>query len=164
MALFTAAHIVVGLSAEEAQMAGYSGTPLVKKLGIKEGHRLAVLGDPGHLADLLGKLPSGVRRVDDPPLPRSRRAGHPAAFDVVIAFVPEASHLERRFRKAHRLLTWTGGLWLSWPKMKSALFTDLREGTIRAHGLESGLVDNKVCAVDDDWSGLRFVYRVADRP
>jgi hypothetical protein len=145
-------------------VAGYSGTPLVKRLGIKEGHRLAVLGDPGHFADLLGELPAGVRHVDDPPLPRAPRAGRDSAFDVVIAFVPEASHLARRFRAGHRLLSWTGGLWLSWPKMKSPLFRDLREGTIRAHGLEAGLVDNKVCAVDDDWSGLRFVYRVIDRP
>lgn len=145
-------------------MAGYSGTPLVRKLGIKEGHRLAVLGDPGHLATLLGDLPAGVERVDDPPLPRSARAGRASAFDVVVAFVPDASHLHRRFRAGHRLLGWTGGLWLSWPKMKSPLFRDLRESVIRAHGLEAGLVDNKICAVDDDWSGLRFVYRVADRP
>ncbi len=145
-------------------MAGYSGTPLVKKLGIKEGHRLAVLGDPGHLGLLLGDLPAGVLRVDDPPLPRSPRAGKKSAFDVVIAFAPHESRLAPQFRRGHRLLGWTGGLWISWPKMKSDLFKDLREGTIRAHGLASGLVDNKVCAVDDDWSGLRFVYRVADRP
>lgn len=145
-------------------MAGYSGTPLVRKLGIKEGHRLAVLGDPGHFAALLGDLPTDVERVDDPPLPRKPRAGRPSAFDVVVAFVPEASRLERRFRAGHRLLDWSGGLWISWPKMKSPLFRDLRESEIRAHGLALGLVDNKICAVDDDWSGLRFVYRVADRP
>lgn len=144
--------------------AGYSGTPLAKKLGIKEGHRVAVLGDPGHLRSLLGDLPHGVRLTDDPPLPRKPRAGSDDAFDVVIAFAPEFGLMERRFRHGHRLLTWNGGLWMSWPKMKSPLFRDLREGQIRDHGLEQGLVDNKICAVDEDWSGLRFVYRVEDRP
>ena len=144
--------------------AGYSGTPLARKLGIKEGHRVGVLGDPGHLLELLGDLPSGVRVEHDPALPRKPRAGSDSAFDVVIAVTPDHSILERRFRHGHRLLAWNGGLWMSWPKMKSPRFVDLREGQIRDHGLEQGLVDNKICAVDEDWSGLRFVYRVLDRP
>ena len=145
-------------------MAGYSGTPLVRKLGIKEGMRLGVIGDPGHFEALLGPLPSGVQRVDDPSLPRKPRAGTDRALDVVVVFVPEARLLERRFRLGHRLIDWAGGLWVSWPKMKSGLFRDLREGEIRTYGLNAGLVDNKICAVDDDWSGLRFVYRREDRP
>lgn len=144
--------------------AGYSGTPLAKKLGIKEGHRVAVLGDPGHLHSLLGDLPMGVRIESEPPLPRASRAGGGRAYDVILAFTPEAKLLERRFRHGHRLLAWDGGLWISWPKMKSPLFRDLRDSQIRTHGLDQGLVDNKVCAVDEDWSGLRFVYRVQDRP
>lgn len=108
--------------------AGYSGTPLAKKLGIKEGHRVAVLGDPGHLGSLLGDLPAGVRVVADPPLPRKPRAGSDGAFDVVIAFALEQSLMERRFRHGHRLLEWNGGLWMSWPKMKSPSFSTCEKG------------------------------------
>jgi hypothetical protein len=143
--------------------AGYSVTPLPGKLGIREGHRVVVLGDPGHAAELLDGVPAGVRVVHDPPLPREARAGRRSAVDVVVAFVPEARALARRFRHGHRLIDWAGGLWIAWPKMRSPLYRDLRESQVREHGLAAGLVDNKVCAIDEDWSGLRFVYRREDR-
>ena len=143
--------------------AGYSGTPLAKKLGIREGDRVGVIGDPGHFRELLGDLPGSVEYVDAPGRPRSARAGDARAFDVVVAFVPEAATLESRFLHGHRLIDWAGGLWIAWPKMKSPLHRDLRDSGVRDHGLEAGLVDNKVCAIDEDWSGLRFVYRREDR-
>lgn len=144
--------------------AGYSGTPLAKKLGIREGSRVGVLGDPGSFVDLLEPLPSGVELIDAPGRPRKPRAGSDGAFDVVVAFVPRLRELERRFRHGELLIDWAGGLWIAWPKMKSPLHHDLRDSHVRAHGLSAGLVDNKVCAIDEDWSGLRFVIRKENRP
>lgn len=139
-----------------AGTAGYSGTPLAKKLGMKEGSRVATLGAPRHFSELLAPLPTGVRVQG---APRGR-----GPFDVVIAFVRTERELERRFARGNALLATDGGLWIAWPKQSSTLATDLRERHVRAHGLEQGLVDNKICAVDQDWSGLRFVVRTADRP
>lgn len=144
--------------------AGYSGTPLARKLGIREGARLGVIGDPGHFGALVHPLPPDVVVVSDPGRPRSPRAGDPRAFDVVVAFVPERARLASRLRHGHLLIDWPGGLWIAWPKMSSGLHRDLRESEVREAGLEAGLVDNKICAVDADWSGLRFVYRTTDRP
>lgn len=144
--------------------AGYSGTPLPKKLGVKEGSRVAILHDPGHADALLADHPAGAVLVHDPPVPRTPRRNDPAAFDVVVCFVPRAADLAGRFGRAARLIRWNGGVWIAWPKMKSPLFVDLREGAVRDHGLAEGLVDNKICAVDHDWSGLRFVIRREDRP
>ena len=135
--------------------AGYSGTPLPKKLGIKGGHAVATLGAPEGFKRLLEPMPSGVRLDAD-----TRRRG---PYDVVIAFVRTAAELERRFQRGRRLLARDGGLWIAWPKRTSSLAAELREGDVRAHGLAEGLVDNKICAIDEDWSGLRFVVRVADR-
>jgi hypothetical protein len=143
---------------------GYSGTPLPKKLGIREGHRLAVLFDPGSLAELVAPLPTGVTVVADPAEPGSPLRGTDDAFDVVLCAVPETACLAPRFDHAQRLLAWTGGLWICWPKKSSSLWKDLDGGVVRSHGLAAGLVDNKVCAVDEDWSGLRFVHRREDRP
>lgn len=136
--------------------AGYSGTPLAKKLGIKDGHRVSAVGAPGHFASLLEPLPASVRM----------QAGlrGKAAFDVVIVFVRSPRELADRFEGARVRLQPHGGLWVAWPKQRSPLATDLRESDVRAHGLATGLVDNKVCAIDEDWSGLRFVVRLADRP
>lgn len=144
---------------------GYSGTPLARKLGIREGHRVATLHAPAHFPDLVGTLPAGVRIEADPPLPETFvRDDEDAAYDVVIGFVPEPEALAPRLTHGHRLLSWSGGLWISWPKQSSALATELRETHVREAGLRAGLVDNKICAVDEDWSGLRFVYRREDRP
>lgn len=135
---------------------GYSGTPLARKLGIKEGHRVATLGAPDHLPALLDPLPAGAALVPEP------EDGGP--YPVVLAFVPEASVLLERFGRGRELLDPWGGLWIAWPKQSSALATELRESHVREHGLSTGLVDNKICAVDGDWSGLRFVVRTANRP
>jgi len=136
-------------------MAGYSGTPLPRKLGIKEGHTVGVFGAPDGFEKTLGRLPDGVTLLWDP---RVRRQ-----LDVAIAFFTGEGRLRRRFPHLKKRLVSNGGLWISWPKQSSPLATDLRESHVRATGLEEGLVDNKICAVDDDWSGLRFVYRLKDR-
>ncbi len=134
---------------------GYSGTPLARKLGIKEGHRVAALGAPSHFAELLDPLPHGVRL-------QSGLRGR-AALDVVIAFARTPSELRDRFARARLRLQPNGGLWVAWPKRTSALAGRLRESDVREHGLSSGLVDNKICAIDEDWSGLRFVIRLENR-
>lgn len=144
--------------------AGYSGTPLAKKLGIKAGHRVAALGPPDHFETLLGELPDGAVLEADPPRPPD--FDHPDARtrDVVVLFVRDAAELARGLEPARRLLAWDGGLWISWPKQSSPLASDLEKMAVRRAGLAAGLVDNKICAVDEDWSGLRLVYRREDRP
>ncbi len=134
--------------------AGYSGTPLPTKLGIKPGSRVLLMGAPERFAeDTLGPLP-GVEL--------HRRAGR-SAYDVVLAFAPDFRALQQRFGPARDRLTTAGGLWVAWPKRSSGLATDLDENVVRDFGLATGLVDNKVCAIDATWSGLRFVVRLADR-
>jgi hypothetical protein len=145
-------------------MAGYSGTPLPKKLGIKPGHRLALVGAPdGFLASLrqLGLEDDGavtVREVESP-----ARLGQ-AAQDVIVAFVTERAALAAGFGALQAALDPQGGLWISWPKKVSGRATDITEDGVREIALAAGLVDNKVCAVDEVWSGLRCVVRLADRP
>jgi hypothetical protein len=136
--------------------AGYSGTPLARKLGIKEGHLVAAVGAPEHFASLVAPLPHGVR------LRRDLRGGAP--HDVLIVFVTSDRELRDRFERARAKLDPDGGLWVAWPKQSSPLARGLKESHVRAYGLSTGLVDNKICAVDEDWSGLRFVVRTADRP
>ena len=134
--------------------AGYSGTPLPTKLGIKPGSRVLLMGAPEQFAeDILGPLP-GVEL--------HRRAGR-SAYDVVLAFTPDLRALQQRFGPARDRLTTAGGLWVAWPKRSSGLATDLDENVVRDFGLATGLVDNKVCAIDATWSGLRFVVRLKDR-
>jgi len=135
-------------------MAGYSGTPLPRKLGIKEGSRLALVSAPEKFRSVLGELPPGVSIV-----PAAE-----GALDVVVCFVQDSSAVEAAFLQLKPLLAWSGGLWMAWPKHKPRAAATLNENTIRDIGLAAGLVDNKVCAIDDDWSGLRFVWRVEDRP
>jgi hypothetical protein len=137
-------------------MAGYSGTPLVRKLGIKPGHRLALLRAPADgFADTLGELPADVTLQTD-------LRGEP--LDVIVLFAPDQAGLRQGFAAAGRRLAATGGLWVAWPKKASGVPTDLTEDVVRRVGLEAGLVDNKVCAIDEVWAGLRFVIRVHDRP
>jgi hypothetical protein len=134
-------------------MAGYSGTPLAKKLGIREGAVVILAGAPDGFEATLDPLPPGVV------VGRRTRSG----ADVVLLFAPSRSVLERRFAPLAAALDRSGGLWVCWPKRSSGVATDLDENEVRAHGLAAGLVDNKVCAVDETWSGLRFVYRLKDR-
>ncbi len=135
-------------------MAGYSGTPLPQKLGIKPGARLAVVRAPEGFEGALDPLPEGVRL-------RTQARG---AQDIVLFFATRRAELERRFDSLARTVAPAGGLWIAWPKRTACVATDLREGVVRDLGLAHGLVDNKVCAVDDTWSGLRFVFRLTDRP
>ncbi len=137
-------------------MAGYSGTPLPQKLGIKPGHVVALLGAPAEFEGVLGTLPDGVTVTHA--LARNK------AFDVIVLFAATARELERRFGSSVKRLLPDGGLWVAWPKRSSGVATDVTENIVRGVALAAGLVDNKVCAVDETWSGLRCVIRLADRP
>jgi hypothetical protein len=134
--------------------AGYSGTPLPKKLGIRPGARLGLIGAPEGFDSTLGPLSDGVR------IRRTARG----PLDLVVAFFVSRDALERRLPGLRAALDPAGGLWIAWPKRASGVETDLSENLVREIGLEGGLVDNKVCAIDEVWSGLRFVYRLRDRP
>jgi hypothetical protein len=134
-------------------MAGYSGTPLPKKLGIKEKHRVALVNAPAGFAVTLGELSAGAEVVKHARAP----------LDVIVFFTKSESELRKRFGELAAKLAPAGGLWIGWPKKASGVATDLTENLIRQIGLEAGLVDNKVCAIDEIWSGLRFVIRLKDR-
>jgi DUF3052 family protein len=134
-------------------MAGYSGTPLAKKLGIKDGHRVAVLGAPEGFA--IPDLPDGIELN-----PADR--GEP--LDVTLSFHTERAELEADLPDLMQALVVDGSLWIAWPKKASKLPTDITEDVVREVALPTGLVDNKVCAVDDTWSGLRLVLRKELRP
>ena len=135
-------------------MAGYSGTPLAQKLGIRAGARIALVGAPDGFLATLRPLPVGACVGQDTAGP----------LDVILIFATARAALERTFPPLAAALAPTGGLWIAWPKRASGVPTDLTEGVVREVGLAVGLVDNKVCAVDEVWSGLRFVVRLANRP
>ncbi len=131
--------------------AGYSGTPLPRKLGIARGQRVLLVAAPDGFD--LGPLPE---------VEVHRRAGR-LPYDVVLAFLRDRRTLERRLDGLRLRVVPDGGLWLAWPKRSSGVATDLDENVLRDLVLPTGLVDNKVCAVDDTWSALRFVVRLRDR-
>jgi hypothetical protein len=133
--------------------AGYSGTPLPRKLGIREGSRLLLVDAPVDFAATLGDLPSGVELVEGG-----------AGVDVAILFALDEPTVRARFAGLAASLQPAGGLWIAWPKRSSGVATELDENVVREIGLADGLVDNKVCAIDATWSGLRFVWRLRDRP
>jgi Protein of unknown function (DUF3052) len=133
-------------------MAGYSGTPLARKLGIRPGDDLALLGAPGGFA--VDDLPPGVE---------VRRRARPAC-DVIVSFHTRHADLARRFPTLMRALVVDGSLWVAWPKRASGVATDITEDVVREVALPTGMVDNKVCAIDDTWSGLRLVLRKELRP
>jgi hypothetical protein len=135
-------------------MAGYSKRPLGQKLGYKEGQRVCVLDAPDAYREMLGPLPDGLRWV----------ASLRGRFDLIHAFTTSASGLARRYPRLRDALEVDGALWVSWPKKSSGVTTDLTEDVIRQLALDGGMVDVKVCAVDDVWSGLKLVFRIADRP
>ena len=135
-------------------MAGYSSTPLPKKLCIREGARVALVNAPPGFESALGELPAGAEFV-----PPARRG-----LDVVLLFAGTRAGLVRRFAGLASRLAPDGSLWVAWPKKSSGVETDLVESVVQTHGLDAGLVDVKVCAVDETWSGLRFDYRLKDRP
>ncbi len=131
---------------------GYSGTPLAKKLGIKEGCRVALLNAPDDFRPALDPLPDDVWIADSL---RGRRD-----LDVIVLFSTRRVPLVNRMEKAIPRLAERGGLWLAWPKKASNVETELSDGVVRELGLATGLVDNKVCAISPVWSGLRFVRRL----
>jgi hypothetical protein len=132
----------------------YSGTPLARKLGIKEGALVALLDAPEAFPALLAPLPAGVEL--------RRRARGPV--DVVVLFAASRARLRRRFGAAVGAIAADGGLWVAWPKKTAAVATDLDFEFVQRLGLDAGLVDNKVAAIDATWTSVRFVVRVADRP
>jgi hypothetical protein len=133
--------------------AGYSKRSLVDKLGIKDGSKIAILGAPSNYAATLGELPAHVN------VSKELRG----ALDFVQFFSKSRKELESKFPSLKTALTMSGILWISWPKGSSKTPTDLNENVVREVGLQNGLVDIKVCAVDEIWSGLKFVYRTKDR-
>jgi hypothetical protein len=135
--------------------AGYSKRSLVDKLGLKPGQRAAILGAPAGYDATLGPLPEGTR-------PAASLEGG-GGFDFVQAFYTRRSELDRQFPELKAALRPAGMLWVSWPKKSSKVATDLGEDAVREIGLAGGLVDVKVCAVDETWSGLKLVYRLEDR-
>lgn len=136
-------------------VAGYSGTPLPQKLGIKPRAKLALLSAPPELGAALGPLPEGVKAV------ALGRAKGP--FDVILAFFRAEADFVAKLPRLELALAQAGGLWVAWPKRSSGVQTDMTEDVIRRHALPRGLVDNKVCAIDETWSGLRLVIRVENR-
>jgi hypothetical protein len=132
------------------KLPGYSGTALPKKLGIKPNGKSLLVGAPREIVQELGV---------------ARSAGPPRSpLDFVLFFTKTEAELKKHFAKLARKLQPAGMLWVSWPKRASGVPTDLTEDVVRKVGVAAGLVDVKVCAIDETWSGLKFVYRLKDRP
>ncbi len=136
-------------------MAGYSGTPLPQKLGIKPGLRVAVIDAPHSAMPVIAEV-AGTGPVD------LKFKGRDL-YDVIVLFCENQWVLNGRFEAAKSRMAQNGGLWIAWPKQSSGVETDLNENIIRDIGLAAGLVDNKVCAIDGTWSGLRLVIRLENR-
>lgn len=135
-------------------MAGYSGTPLTKKLGIKGGSRVWLVNAPRGFRKTLDDLPEDVLFVTQSAKP----------LDLILYFVKSRLELTNKFTKLASSLAPAGMLWIAWPKRASGVSTDLSDNVVREIGLAAGLVDTKVCAINEVWSGLRFVIRLKDRP
>ena len=134
-------------------MPGYSGKPLSAKIGLKNGQRVSLIGAP---ADVRAQLVEPGNRIVWKRFPSDD-------LDCIILFAADRQTLVSRFAKAAAALVPAGMLWVAWPKKASGMATDLTEDRVRDHGLAEGLVDVKVCAVSDVWSGLKFVRRLEDR-
>lgn len=132
--------------------AGYSGTTLAKKLGIKEGNIILLVNQPDYYLSLFDDFPevTEAKPKDD-------------AVDFIHLFAIDMKTLKKHYGECKTRLAKSGTLWISWPKKASKIDTDLDGNIVRSYGLKNGLVDVKVCAVDDTWSGLKFMYRVKDR-
>jgi hypothetical protein len=138
------------ITGDRVSAAGYSGTPLVRKLGFKPGMRAAYVGAPAGFAELLGDLPDGVRVLARPAA---------SGMDLVVLFVTARRDLERRVERLRAAIAPDGMLWVAWPKRSSGVATDVTEDVVRDVALPTGLVDVKVCAIDETWSGLKLVVR-----
>jgi len=137
-------------------MAGYSGTPLAQKLGIKPGHAVGLWSEPDDFAKSLAPLPDNVSFTT---ISRGK-----SPLDVLVVFVKSQKELVIRLTAARKRMNPAAGLWVSWPKKASGIQTDVTENIIRDLAMTTDLVDNKVCAIDDMWSGLRLVIRLKHRP
>jgi hypothetical protein len=135
-------------------MVGYSGTPLVRKLGFKEGFRAALVNSPPDFHRELAPLPANVTFFTGAP---------PKDLDLIVLFADSQRTLLKEFPRLAKKLRQNGMLWIAWPKKTSGVETDLSENPVRTIGLDAGLVDVKICAVNEVWSGLKFVYRLKDR-
>jgi Protein of unknown function (DUF3052) len=135
-------------------MAGYSGTPLPKKLGIKENFNVLLLDIPADVKAELRDALAACKIAKDVRAP----------LDFAMIFVKETAALKKKFSEVAKRLTPAGMIWVSWPKKTAGVATDVTENDVRRIGLQAGLVDVKVCAVNEVWSGLKFVIRVKDRP
>lgn len=135
--------------------AGYSGTPLLKKLGLKPGQRAYIFNSPGDYPKTLGALPAGIQLI--------QRLSKTRSLDFIHYFTKDRKQLAKIFPQLQAGLNWDGILWISWPKGASKVPTDLNENIVREIGLDLGLVDVKVATIDEVWSGLKFVHRVKDR-
>ena len=138
-----------------SQPAGYSGTPLPRKLGIGDGDAVALIGAPGWLEDLLGEVPSVAQLHTD--------LDGDALFDVIVVFVSWRAELEAELGRLRDRMAPACGLWVAWPKKAAKVPTDMSDNVIREVALPTGLVDNKVCAIDETWSALRLVIRRENR-
>lgn len=134
-------------------MPAYSSTPLAKKLGFKDGTRYLLVGAPAQFDRELAPIPSTAVAV----APRAGEA------DLIVFFAPESRSLKAHVPALIKKLPSAGALWIAWPKLASGVATDLRENLVRDTLLAAGLVDIKVCSVNDIWSGLKFVRRLKDR-
>ncbi len=134
--------------------AGYSKTPLSKKLGIKSGYKMLLFNAPDNYYSLLIDLPEDVKKIDK---------AESKSADFIHLFFQFKSDLEAKVPLYKKALKMDGMLWISWPKGSSKIETDINRDLIRTYVLEQGLVDTKVVAFDEDWSGLKFVYRLKDR-
>jgi hypothetical protein len=134
-------------------MAGYSGTPLPKKLGVRENLRLALINAPQNFRSQLGDLPTDTKIV--------KRLTKP--LDLILLFVDSEKNLANQFPAVSNKLSSNGMIWIAWPKKSSGVATDLSFERVQRIGLACGLVDVKICAIDEVWSGLKFVYRLKDR-
>jgi hypothetical protein len=135
--------------------AGYAGTPLARKLGIGEGDEVAVIGAPERFEYALGELPDVASLHTD--------LADDARYDVIVAFITQRSELEAELPRLRIRMAPACGLWIAWPKRASRVPTDVTDQVIRDVVLPTGLVDNKVCAIDETWSGLRLVIRKQNR-
>jgi hypothetical protein len=146
-----AAHKKSGI-ATPVNPAGYSGTPLPAKLGLKSRQRVLAVNAPSQFASLVAGAPPDIEWVKGV-----------AAFDVALVFVADRAALVRELGRIEAKLPDAGMIWVAWPKKSSGVSTDLTENIVRARGLDGGLVDVKVCAIDATWAGLKFVRRLRDR-
>jgi hypothetical protein len=135
--------------------AGYAGTPLARKLGIGEGDEVALIGAPERFEDTIGELPDVASLHTD--------LADDARYDVIVAFITQRSELEAELPRLRIRMAPACGLWIAWPKRTSRVPTDVTDQVIRDVVLPTGLVDNKVCAIDETWSGLRLVIRRQNR-